>query len=200
MPAPVQPEPLVLASASPRRALLLADAGYRFVAVPSELLEPEPQHAGESPASYAEAIAYFKAAGVGRQHPNATILAADTMAVVGGEVLNKAGNRAEAERMLRLMLGTRHRVVTGVVLFDPATGRRMLRHEVTTVQFRNVPDAVLNRYLDSGDWAGKAGAYGIQDCGDEFVESVEGSFSNVVGLPMELLARMLAEWCRSRPA
>lgn len=170
-------------------------AGYRFEAVPSELIEPEPLHAGESPEAYAGAIAYFKAAGVGRAHPKSTILAADTMAVVGGTILNKPADRADAGRMIRLMNGTTHRVVTGVVLHEPWSGRRMMRHDVTQIRFRRLSEEQIEQYLGTGDWEGKAGAYGIQDTGDAFVEGIEGSFSNVVGLPMELLGRMMAAWC-----
>jgi len=195
MATPIQPVPLVLASASPRRGELLRAAGYRFTAVPSELIEPEPLHTGELPEAYAGAIAYFKAAGVGRDHPGATILAADTMAVVGDAILNKPLDRADAGRMIRMMNGTTHRVVTGVVLHEPSTGRRMMRHDVTRVRFRRLNDAQVERYLETGDWEGKAGAYGIQDTGDAFVEGIEGSFSNVVGLPMELLERMMTAWC-----
>src|SRR5262249_28275933 len=125
MSRPIQPEPLILASASPRRAEVVRAAGYRFTAVPSELPSPRPPHAGEAPESYAEAIAYFKAAGVGRSHANATILAADTMCVVGDQILNKAADREDAQRMLQMLSGTPHHVVTGVVLFEPACGRRM---------------------------------------------------------------------------
>jgi septum formation protein len=97
--------------------------------------------------------------------------------------------------MIRMMCGTSHRVVTGVVLHAPSTGRRMMRHDVTKVRFRRLSDEQIERYLGTGDWEGKAGAYGIQDSGDAFVEGIEGSFSNVVGLPMELLERMMADWC-----
>jgi septum formation protein len=195
MAKPVQPEPLVLASASPRREELLRAAGYRFSVAPSELPEPEPMHPGETPEAYAVAMAYFKAARVSHLHPTATLLGADTICVVGQKILGKPADRADAGRMIRTMSGTRHRVVTGVALYDPLANRRIMKHDVTYVRCRRLSDAEIERYLDSGAWEGKAGAYGIQDFGDQFIDGIEGSFSNVVGLPMELLGRMMAAWC-----
>jgi len=189
-----QPEPLILASGSPRREELLRAAGYRFTVAASELTEPEPMHPGETPEAFAVSMAYFKAARVSHLHPNATLLGADTICVVGPKILGKPKDRADAGRMLRLMSGTRHRVVTGLSLYEPSAGRRMLKHDVTYIRCREVDDSLIERYLDTNAWEGKAGAYGIQDHGDAFVEGIEGSFSNVVGLPMELLARMMEAW------
>ncbi len=191
---PTQPEPLVLASGSPRREELLRAAGYRFSVVPSELPEPEPMHPGETPEAYAVSMAYFKAARVSHLHPNATLLGADTICVIGTKILGKPNDRADAGRMLRLMSGTHHRVVTGLTLYEPSAGRRMMKYDVTHIRCRPLDEMQIERYLDTNAWEGKAGAYGIQDHGDAFVEGIEGSFSNVVGLPMELLARMMDAW------
>ena len=195
MPSPIQPDPLVLASASPRREDLLRAAGYRFTVAPSTLPEPEPMHPGETPEAYAVAMAYFKAARVSHLHPNTTLLGADTICVVGPKMLGKPADRADAGRMLHLLSGTRHRVVTGLALYEPGANRRIMKHDVTFVRCRRLSDEQIEGYLDTGAWNGKAGAYGIQDHGDAFVDAIEGSFTNVVGLPMELLARMMAAWC-----
>lgn len=198
MAGPVQPDPLVLATSSPRRLSLMREAGYRFTVQANELIEPEPRHANMTPGAYAEAIAFFKAASVARQHPAATILGADTTTVIGDDVYSKPRDRAHAEQMLRRLSGTEHRVVTGVALFDPARNRRLMGHDITTIGFRQLSDAQVAAYLDTGEWEGKAGAYGIQARGDAFVQSIAGSFSNVVGLPLELVARLFDQWCSGR--
>jgi septum formation protein len=194
MNALIQPEPLVLASASPRRAQLLREANYRFEAVVPPLHEPEWVHPHVAPTLHAESLAYFKARSVAPSHANDTILAADTIAVIQGEIIGKPLDRDDACRILHRLSGTTHSVITGVVLFQPTTGRRLLQHGISTVGVRVLDAAAIQAYLDTGAWEGKAGAYGIQDQDDPFVEKVSGSFTNVVGLPMELLARMFEHW------
>jgi septum formation protein len=193
---PIQPEPLVLASESPRRRQLLAEAGYRFeVAVP-RLDEPTWVHPHVSPAIHAESLAYFKAQSVAAAHPKETILAADTIAVMEGEVIGKPADRDDARCILRRLSGTAHSVITGVVLLHPASKRRMLQHAISMIRVRQLSEAAIEAYLQTGKWQGKAGAYGIQDQDDPFVANVTGSFTYVVGLPMELPAQMFEHWAR----
>lgn len=199
MDAPLQPEPLVLASVSPRRAEMLREAGYRFVVREPRIEEPAARQAGPDPAEFVQALAYFKARAVADPPAGATILAADTVAVVGGEIVGKPADRTDARRILQRLSGTRHAVLTGLALLEPASERRLLGFETTGVVCRRLTAEWIERYLDSGQWRGKAGAYGIQDRGDELVKRIEGSFTNVVGLPLERLAAMFAAWCR-RPA
>jgi len=195
MNAPVQPHPLVLASISPRRAELLREAGYQFEVVAPPLVEPEERHPNVDPAAHAESLAYFKARSVVKPCFDRVILAADTIAFLDGEVIGKPTDEADARRILHKLSGTTHEVITGVALMHPARARRVLAHDVSTIRVRGLTTDDIEAYLATGDWRGKAGAYGIQDHGDAFVEKVEGSFTNVVGLPMELLARMFANWC-----
>ncbi len=190
----VQPDPLVLASSSPRRSQLLQESGYRFQVVPPPLLEPLWVHPHAAPTLHAESLAYFKARSVANHHPDKTILGADTIAVLQGAVIGKPSDRKNAADILRCLSGTLHSVVTGVVLLHPRSGRRLLQHAISAVQVRVLSDAAIEEYLDTGAWEGKAGAYGIQDQEDPFVEKVTGSFTNVVGLPMELLAQMFEHW------
>ena len=183
---------LILASSSPRRRDLLAEAGFAFDVMAPAIEEPA-KLAGElSPAMRAEALAYFKARCVLAGQPGAYVLGADTIGAVGPEVLGKPGDRAEAERMLRCLSGTRHVVITGVALLGP-NGYRRIAAESTFVTMRAMSDEEIAGYLDSGEWRGKAGAYAIQETADRFVDRIEGSFSNVVGLPMERVERMIAE-------
>lgn len=194
MNAPTQPEPLVLASGSPRRAELLRAAGYRFEVAEPTLSEPQWVHPHLAPALHAESLAYFKARSIAGDHLEKTVLAADTIAVLDADVIGKPADREDARRILRRLSGTTHTVITGLVLLDPADGRRLLQHNISEVRVRDLGDEMIEEYLDTNQWRGKAGAYGIQDQDDPFVETLTGSFTNVVGLPMELLARMFEHW------
>ncbi len=194
MSTPVQHDPLVLASKSPRRADLLRQAGYRFEIVAPTLREPRWVHPGIGPPMHAESLAYFKACSVADHHHQKTILAADTIVVLDDQIIGQPADRKDARRILRQLSGTSHAVITGVVLLHPASGRRLLQYNTSTVNVRTIEDAWIDAYLDTGKWQGKAGAYGIQDQDDPLVEKVTGSFTNVIGLPMELLAEMLEHW------
>ena len=182
---------LILASASPRRSQLLADAGFVFSVAPCRLPEPTQPPPGLSPVRWAEALAYFKASAVAREHPDAWVLGADTLVACAGELLGKPSDAADAQRMLQLQAGRRSDVITGVALVHRAPSQRHLTHAVTGVWMRDDP-ALITEYVASGDWAGKAGAYGIQTVGDRLIERLDGSFSNVVGLPIELIVQLLA--------
>lgn len=181
---------LILASASPRRRQLLEEAGYAFVVDPSDVDEPPPV-AGVAPAEYAAGLAWRKARAVARRRGAGLILAADTVCAVGGEILNKPIDRADAERMIRLQEGGDADVITGLCLHRGDADEWVGAVEVSVVRFRALSDEERSAYLESGRWEGKSGAYGVQD-GDPFVSVGRGSFSNVVGLPMERLAALLA--------
>ncbi len=196
MTSPLQPDPLLLASTSPRRLDLLKEHGYLFEASPPPFEEPDEKHPHVPPTLHAESIAFFKACSVARKYPGATILAADTFATLHNEIIGKPKDRDHAKRILTRLSDTRHDVVTGVALLHPASGHRMLRHSVSGVRVRSLSEDMIQSYLDTGEWEGKAGAYGIQEQGDGFVASLDGSFTNVVGLPMELLAQMFEQWLR----
>ena len=187
------PRRLILASASPRRKQLLTDAGYDFEVDPSHVDEPEPD-AATDPAVYVSQLAWRKAAAVARRRGHGLILAADTVGAVDGLILNKPVDRDDAERMIRLQEARDSDVLTGICLFDAERNEWVGAVETSVVRFRRLTDAERTEFLDSGRWRGKAGAYGVQDH-DPFVSVVRGSFSNVVGLPMERLEGLL----RDRP-
>ncbi len=183
---------MILASASPRRRLLLEQAGYRFEVDPSDFAEPEPTP-GTLVADYVADLAWRKASDVARRRGSGLILGADTSCSAAGEILNKPVDRADAERMLRLQEGTDTEVVTGVCLFRADRGIWLGFVESSLCRCRVLTDAERTSYLDSGLWHGKAGAYGLQD-EDPFVTVPSGSWSNVVGLPLERLAAILLEF------
>jgi septum formation protein len=186
--------PLILASASPRRRQLLTEAGYVFEVDPSHIDEPEP--APQTPVTdYVAWLAWRKASSVASRRKEGLILGADTACAVGGEILNKPVDRADAERMIRLQEGREIDVVTGLCLYRADRGEWVGAAEVTVCTCRPLTDEERLEHLDSGRWEGKAGAYGVQD-NDPFVTVVHGSWSNVVGLPMERLAMLLREFPR----
>ncbi len=188
---------LILASASPRRAELLREHGYSIVIVEPPLPEPTNFSPEFSPDQVAEYLSHFKASAVAGIVGAGLIVGADTVAALDNRIFGKPTDRADAKRILSGLSGTCHQVITGVTLMDAATRSHVTRHDATAVHVQALSDAEIEAYLDTGAWAGKAGAYGIQDHGDEFVTRIEGSFTNVVGLPMELLADMLDDWRRS---
>ena len=197
--------PLILASASPRRAQLLRDAAIPFTVIISPNHEPERKPAAIPTGLWPMCLAYMKAAAVQAQienrkskieNPPAIILAADTIVVAGTppreRILNKARDRAHARQILQSLQGQTHRVITGICLLQ---GDRVRLASAQALCFiRKKSPAWLESYLDSGLWQGKAGAYGIQDGHDPFVQLVAGDFSTVVGLPMLLVQSELASF------
>jgi septum formation protein len=182
---------LVLASASPRRAELLTSAGFRFSVDPADVDEsPLP---GENPRAYVRRIARDKARVVAERcrKPGAVVLAADTTVVAGGEILAKPENDLESIRMLERLAGRVHDVFTGVVV---RAGEREL-DEVVLTRVRLLPLTIdeIAWYVKSGEPSGKAGAYGIQGRAARFIDWIEGSWSNVVGLPVATVYRLLKD-------
>jgi nucleoside triphosphate pyrophosphatase len=180
---------LVLASASPRRAELLTAAGFIFDVAPASIDEtPQPD---EPPGEYALRVAREKAAVAWQHQPEAAILAADTVVVVAGRILGKPQGAADAVRMLTLLSGTEHSVQTAVSL--RANGRETCDLAKTRVHFLPLSQEEIAWYVATGEPDGKAGAYAIQGRGARFVDRIEGSWSNVVGLPVATVYRMLKE-------
>jgi len=180
----------VLASASPRRADLLREAGIAFQAAPAHIDESE--GFGESPEAYVGRLAKEKAEAVWRHRPGSFVLGADTTVVVDDAILAKPADAADAARMLRLLSGRTHRVLTGVCLLGPSSFSRAAVVS-TTVTFGRLSEADIAWYVGTGEPLDKAGAYAVQGGASRFVQRIDGSFSNVVGLPMELVGG----WCRA---
>ena len=185
---------LILASRSPRRRELLSEAGYRFeVMEPAEEAECETSR-GENAPQLVARLARQKAADVARRVDCGVIVGCDTVAECDGRILGKPADQPDARRMLETLRGREHRVLSGVCVWRKPGGEPIVRVEVTTVRLNPLTDSQIDEYLASGAWQGKAGAFGYQDRLG-WVHVVRGSESNVVGLPLELLAEMLAEVC-----
>lgn len=188
---PSDPPKLILASGSPRRRELLAEAGYHFDVVPPGALVECGVCSRESPAELVARLAYEKASDVARRVRQGLILGCDTVAECEGQVLGKPPDAALARRMLELLRGKEHRVLSGVCLWDYPDGQPDTRVAVTRLMMDPLSDQQITEYLESYQWEGKAGAFGYQDRLG-WVHVIEGSESNVVGLPLELLAEMLS--------
>jgi septum formation protein len=183
---------LILASRSPRRRELLTEAGYAFEVVPAEDSVECGVCSRESPAELVARLAYEKAANVAGRVGRGLILGCDTVAECDGQVLGKPPDMATARRMLELLRGRQHRVLSGVCLWNYPAGQPDTRVAVTKLRMDPLTDQQLDEYLQSYAWEGKAGAFGYQDRLG-WVHVIEGSESNVVGLPLELLAEMMAK-------
>lgn len=187
---------LVLASQSPRRRELLTEAGYEFTVSPVKLSENIEENL--NPEENASHLATEKAEACLRQYKDLNsrgflVLAADTIVALDDQILGKPSSSAEAERFLRLLSGTKHRVITGLALLECGTSKSWIGHDVTEVQFRTLSEEEIRQYVASGEPMDKAGGYGIQGAAARFVSSTSGSWSNVVGLPLERLERVLVE-------
>src|SRR4051812_12282216 len=180
---------LVLASSSPRRRALLASAGIEFRADPADV--DESRIPGEAALEYARRLALAKAQVVASRHDGQTILGADTIVVVEGEVLGKPVDAGDAQRMLRSLSGRVHEVITAIAL---VRGHRVVQHEETTrVVFNDLGDDEIAAYVAHDEPMDKAGAYAIQGWASRWIGRIEGDYSNVVGLPIAALWKLLQE-------
>jgi septum formation protein len=184
--------PLILASSSPRRRQLLAEGGYQFTVVPPHESAECGVCSRETPPELVARLARQKAADVAWRTERGIVIGCDTVAECCGQILGKPANREYARQMLELLRGREHHVYSGLCLWRRPDNAHRVEVDVTKLTMDDISDADLEAYLaDTEAWEGKAGAFGYQD-GHDWVHVVEGSESNVVGLPMELLKRMLA--------
>jgi septum formation protein len=187
---------LILASASPRRQELLRSARIAFDVQPAQITEdPLPR---EDAKACAERLAREKALAVACQRPHDIVLGADTVVVVDGQLLGKPSNAADAARMLSTLSGREHQVITGVCLV--ANGQCSVGSETTSVTMSQISEKEITDYIASGEPMDKAGAYAIQGIASRWIPRIEGDYSNVVGLPVALVFRMLREVSGQRSA
>jgi septum formation protein len=179
---------LVLASSSPRRIELLAQVGIRPDHIDPADIDETPLK-GETPPRLAQRLASSKAQIVAARHPDAVVIAADTVVSVGRRFLEKAADEAEATRFLTLLSGRNHRVHTGVAVIRD--GRLSVRINETRVSFKPLSAGEIAAYVATGDWRGKAGGYGIQGPAGAFVQRIVGSHPSVIGLPIYEAVQLL---------
>ncbi|HEV7427534.1 MAG TPA: Maf family protein [Thermoanaerobaculia bacterium] len=179
----------ILASQSPRRRELLASIGLAFDVMPSDV--PEVRQPGESPEEYVARLSRDKAAAIAAKHDDAWIIAADTTVLLGEQLLEKPADDDDAKRMLATIAGKTHVVYTAVTLQNVASGWRDTRVAETEVRMLPLSEADIAWYVSTGEPRDKAGAYAAQGLGGMFIDSIHGSYTNVVGLPLALLFQML---------
>ncbi len=180
---------LILASSSPRRRELLASIGIEFEVIPSNV--PEQHRAGEAPEEYVARLSRDKAQAIAERHPSAWIVAADTTVLLGDQLLEKPADRADAARMLASIAGRTHVVYTGVTLQNGQDEHRDTRVAESEVRMLPLTAQDIEWYVGTGEPLDKAGAYAVQGIGAMFIDSIHGSYTNVVGLPLALLFQML---------
>jgi septum formation protein len=184
--------PLILASASPRRAELLKLLPVAFQIVPGHAVEVAYEHF--SPLEICQLNAHRKAFAVAKKHPDSLVLGADTLVFLDNEILGKPRNLADARRMLARLQGRHHQVVTGVSLIHLRKHQERIFAVSTDVLFHPLNAAQIREYTSKVHTLDKAGAYAIQESGEKIISEISGSYSNVVGLPVELLREELASW------
>ena len=184
---------IILASASPRRKQLLTEAGYRFTVVAPDVDESVFPTDGVSVCDYTKRLALAKANSIASAHPTSLIIGADTVVGFHRQIIGKAADAEEAQQITAKLFSTPHKVVTGVAIVRLSDTTELVASDTTTVYPRRMTAEQIAEHVAGGSWKDKAGAYAIQETGDEFVERIEGSLTNVMGLPMELLASLLGQ-------
>lgn len=185
---------IVLASSSPRRRELMKLVAQEFTIFPPDFDESRIDES--DPVRFAVEAAVLKARAAAERHPDAVVIGADTVVALGRRILGKPGDREQARHMLSLLSGKRHRVITGVALFRSRDERLLADWELTYVTFNRLTPAMIENYLDRGDFLDKAGAYAVQDVGEAFVKRVKGDYENVVGFPVRKVRRLLEIFSR----
>jgi septum formation protein len=183
--------PLILASASPRRKLLLEQAGYSFDIVVPDIDEAAHLNDSISPTAYTKLLAFEKAQAIAQKYPAALVIGADTIVYADGRIIGKADDHNHAREIIELLFSRPHEVISGVALLKLDECIRIIESVTTIVYPKKLTAAQIDEHIQKGDWQGKAGAYGIQETGDEFVERIDGSLTNVMGFPMELINNLL---------
>jgi len=183
----------ILASASPRRKTLLLEAGYDFEVIISNVDESISEDTDISPTEFATNLAFAKALDVAKKYPDKLVLGADTIVDFEGEIIGKAADAEHAEEITRKLFSKPHKVITAVALIRLCDNVKIIKYDTTVVYPRQMTTVQIAEHIAGNSWQGKAGAYAIQETGDDFVEKIEGSLTNVMGLPMEIINALLPD-------
>jgi 23S rRNA (uracil1939-C5)-methyltransferase len=188
---------IILASQSPRRRELLQRIVAEFRVIPSSV--DEERFREKDPLRFALRAAEAKARDVGEKHPSSLVIAADTVVSLGERIFGKPRDRADAEWILGQLSGQKHRVITAVAVFRKEEERLLTGYEISHVAFRPLSSEAIDRYLDTCEYLDKAGSYAVQEVGDAFIETLQGDYDNVVGLPVKRVRKLLAEFAKPEP-
>jgi septum formation protein len=188
-----QNSPVILASASPRRRQLMLAAGYEFTVVTSGIDETNFSAEGIEPYRFAEQLALAKANDVAPKYPDKIVIGADTIVDYAGRIIGKPEDDIEARQIVENLFSSPHKVITGLAIVRLCDNTELVAHDSTTVYPKRLTPEQISQHIETGLWKDKAGAYAIQENGDEFIEKIDGSMTNVMGLPMELLQKLLKQ-------
>lgn len=183
---------IILASGSPRRKKLLEQIGIACKVVPNNI--EEKLNPRLKPRHQAENLSFQKAENVSRKYKNTLVLAADTIVVLGNEIIGKPKDKTDAMRILKKLSGTTHHVITGYTIIDTTTGKHITDSDQTTVVVKKLSEKEIEAYIKTGEPLDKAGGYGAQEKGAIFIEKIDGNFSNVVGLPLPKVTESLKKF------
>lgn len=181
----------ILASASPRRKGLLEKAGYNFDVIVSSV--DESKFETTNPIKFAQTLALAKAKDIANKFPDKLVLGADTIAECNGRIIGKPKDATEAEKITRMLFSQPHKVITGVAFVKICDNTEIVKSDITTVYPKKMSEEQILSHIAGGSWEGKAGAYAIQETGDEMVEKLDGSLTNVMGLPIEMVSNILTK-------
>jgi septum formation protein len=170
---------------------LLSEAGYTFTSITPNVNESAFPAEGYKACEYAKKLALAKAKSVAEKHPDCLVIGADTVVDFDGEIIGKPADAREAEQITKKLFSKPHKVITGLAIVRLSVGVELVESDTTTVYPKKMTAEQIDDHIKSESWRDKAGAYAIQENGDEFIEKIEGSLTNVMGLPMELLRRLL---------
>ena len=190
------PVSIILASASPRRKQLLAEAGYKFTVVRPEIDESAFPVEGIEACEYAERLALAKAKNVAEKYPDSLVIGADTVVDFQDQIIGKPADAKEAEQITKKLFSRPHKVITGIAIVRLSNGIELSESDTTTIYPKRLTSEQIDEHIKSETWRDKAGAYAIKENGDEFIERIQGSLTNVMGLPMELLERLLKRFIK----
>jgi len=190
------PLQIILASASPRRKQLMAEAGYKFKVVFPHIDESTVTAGRISTSEYARLLALAKAKDVAAGFPNHLVIAADTVVDFDGRIIGKPTDAKHAERIIRKIFSAPHKVITGLALVRQSDGTEICKSDTTVVYPGKMTEEQISQHIKTGRWHDKAGAYAIREKDDPFIERIDGSLTNVMGLPMKLLNSLLRKFVR----
>jgi len=181
--------PLILASNSPRRSALLSQINLKFIALPARIKEQILHN--EKPEDYVERIALAKSNRIAKKYPNSTVIGADTIVVLENKILGKPKTKIKAKEMLRELQGKKHKVITGISVINKSKNIELSQAIKTDVKMKALSEKEIDGYVRTKEPLDKAGAYAIQEIGAVLIDEIKGSYTNVVGLPLEALCELL---------
>ena len=187
------PAPIILASASPRRRQLLAEAGYKFTVVQPDIDESAFPAKAIKACEYTKQLALAKAKSIAQKYPDCLVIGADTVVDYQGQIIGKPADAKDARQITKKLFSAPHKVITGIAIVRLRDNIELVKSDTTTVFPKKMTAEQIAEHIKGGSWQDKAGAYAIQETGDKFIERIEGSLTNVMGLPIELVKSLLAE-------